>query len=82
MAILRAIYADFGPTLAAEKLAEKQSLVVSKETLRHWMIEDGLWLDHRRRLKRAYQPRYRRNCVGELIQVDGCEHWWFEDRGP
>ena len=45
------------------------------------MLEDGLWLDRRRRLKRAYQPRYRRDCVGELVQVDGCDHWWFEDRG-
>ena len=45
------------------------------------MLEDGLWLDRRRRRGRAYQSRYRRDCVGELIQVDGCEHWWFEDRG-
>jgi hypothetical protein len=34
-----------------------------------------------RRLKRAHQPRLRRDCVGGLVQVDGCEHWWFEDRG-
>lgn len=79
--IVRQNYADFGPTLAAEKLAERHGLRVSKETLRKWMLEDGLWLDRRRRRKRAYQPRYRRDCVGELIQVDGCDHWWFEDRG-
>ena len=79
--IVRQSYADFGPTLAAEKLAERHGVHVSKETLRKWMVEDGLWLDRRRRLKRAHQPRHRRDCVGELVQVDGCEHWWFEDRG-
>ena len=46
------------------------------------MIEAGLWLDRKQRRKRVHQPRYRRDCVGELVQVDGCEHWWFEDRGP
>jgi transposase len=81
LAIVRERYADFGPTLAAEKLAEHHAITTSKETLRRWMLKDGLWLDRRRRLKRAYQPRYRRDCVGELVQVDGCEHWWFEDRG-
>jgi hypothetical protein len=45
------------------------------------MLEDGLWLDRRRRLKQAHQPRYRRDCLGELVQFDGCEHGWFEDRG-
>lgn len=82
MAIIVAKYSDFGPTLAAEKLRELHHINLGRETVRKWMIEDGLWLDRRRRLKRAYQPRYRRDCVGELIQVDGCEHWWFEDRGP
>ena len=46
------------------------------------MIEAGLWLDRKQRRKRVHQPRYRRDCVGELVQVDGCEHGWFEDRGP
>jgi hypothetical protein len=46
------------------------------------MIADGLWLDHKQRQKRVHQPRPRRECVGELVQVDGSEHWWFEDRGP
>ena len=46
------------------------------------MIDDGLWLDRRQRQKRIHQPRSRRDCVGELVQVDGSEHWWFEDRGP
>ena len=46
------------------------------------MIEAGLWLDRKHRQKRVHQPRSRRDCVGELVQIDGCEHWWFEDRGP
>src|SRR4051812_26348791 len=46
------------------------------------MRADGLWRDRRQRLKPVHQPRYRRDCVGELVQIDGSEHWWFEDRGP
>jgi len=46
------------------------------------MIEAGLWLDRKQRRKRVHQPRSRRDCVGELVQVDGCEHSWFEDRTP
>jgi len=46
------------------------------------MVEAGLWLDRKQRQKRVHQPRSRRDCVGELVQVDGSEHWWFEDRGP
>ena len=81
LAIVRERYGDFGPTFAAEKLAELHEVQISRETLRKWMIADGLWLDRGRRLKRVYQPRYRRDCVGELLQVDGSEHRWFEDRG-
>src|SRR5277367_5544581 len=79
--IVRQNYADFGPTLAAEKLAGEHGFSFSSETLRKWMIADGLWLDRKQR-KRIHQPRPRRECVGELVQVDGSEHWWFEDRGP
>jgi hypothetical protein len=82
LAIIREWYWDFGPTLAAEKLREAHGITVGRETLRQWMIADGLWLDRRQRRKRVHQPRYRRECVGELVQIDGCEHWWFEDRGP
>jgi hypothetical protein len=46
------------------------------------MIAAGLWKDRRSRLKAVHQPRYRRDCLGELIQIDGSEHWWFEGRGP
>jgi len=82
IALVRARYHDFGPTFAAEKLAELHDIHVSKETLRKLMIEAGLWVDRRARRARVYQPRYRRDCLGELIQIDGCTHWWFEDRGP
>jgi len=80
--IVRQNYADFGPTLAAEKLAGEHGFAFSSETLRKWMIAEGLWLDRKQRRRRVHQPRHRRECVGELVQVDGCEHWWFEDRGP
>lgn len=82
MDIVKARYADFGPTLAAEKLHELHDLTVSRETLRAWMIAEGLWQTRRKRQARVYQPRYRRDCVGELIQIDGSDHRWFEDRGP
>lgn len=82
MAIVRERYADFGPTLAAEKLAELHQVHVSRETLRKWMIDAGLWVDRRERKTRIHQPRYRRECLGELVQIDGSEHRWFEERGP
>ena len=81
MTLVKRHYADFGPTLAAEKLAEVHDCRVSRETLRKWMIEDGLWLDRRRRLPSVHQPRNRRERIGELIQIDGSKHYWFEDRG-
>ncbi len=82
IALVHAHYADFGPTLAAEKLAERHGCTVSRETLRQWMIADGLWVDQRHRLPSPHQPRRRRDCLGELVQIDGSEHAWFEDRGP
>jgi transposase len=81
LAIVRERYADFGPTLAAEKLSELHGLDLGVETLRQWMIGAGLWVRRKDRLKRIHQPRARRDCVGELVQIDGSEHWWFEDRG-
>ena len=53
---------------------------LSVETLRHWMIEDGLWVPRARRAPRIQQPRRRRPCRGELIQIDGSDHEWFEER--
>ena len=82
LAIVGERYADFGPTLAAEKLSELHGLDLGVETLRQWMIGAGLWVRRKDRLKRVHQPRARRDCLGELVQIDGSEHWWFEDRGP
>lgn len=82
VALIKANYIDFGPTLAAEKLAERHGLHFGIETIRRWMMAEGIWRDRRQRAKRVHQPRYRRECLGELIQIDGSEHWWFEDRGP
>ena len=75
-------YADFGPTLAREKLAENHGIVLGKETLRRLMIKTGLWVPRKQRAPKIQQPRYRRACCGELIQIDGCDHHWFENRAP
>jgi hypothetical protein len=80
--LVRARYADLGPTLAREKLVEHHKVAVSTETLRQWMIEAGLWVPRSQRARRAHQPRSRRPCRGEVVQIDGCDHEWFEDRGP
>ena len=79
IALVRELYPDFGPTLAAEKLAERHDLRVSRETLRSWMRQAGIWVSRAER-KRIQQPRYRREHIGELVQIDGSEHRWFEDR--
>ena len=84
-AVLQAVrkdFADFGPTLAHEKLYERSEAVPSVETLRKWMSGDGLWRTRKERRKRAQSPRSRRDCVGELVQIDGSDHAWFEERGP
>jgi hypothetical protein len=82
LALVRERYADFGPTLAGEKLGAQHGVAVSTETLRQWMIAADLWIPRSQRPRRAHQPRPRRSCLGELVQIDGCEHAWFEDRGP
>ncbi len=80
LALVRSQYEDFGPTFAHEKLTEQHGLAFSVETLRNWMIDDGLWTPRSRREPRIQQPRRRRPCRGELIQIDGSDHEWFEDR--
>lgn len=82
MRIVQREYADFGPTLASEYLAEKHGIGVSKETLRKWMIAAGLWKTHRAKLERVHGWRARRECCGELVQWDTSEHDWLEGRGP
>ena len=74
-------YGDFGPTLAAEKLAERHGLTLSDETLRRWLQAQGV--DHFRRRKRPHRAwRQRKAHVGALIQLDGSHHDWLEGRAP
>ena len=81
LALVKTRYPDFGPTFANEKLRERHRVQLSTETLRQGMIRAGLWRPrHRKVPHRAWRPR--RACVGELIQLDGSEHAWFEGRGP
>src|SRR3989449_4744874 len=82
LALIRERYPDFGPTFAHQKLTEEHGLTFSVETLRGWMSAAGLWVPRAQRARRSYPPRERRACLGELVQLDGSEHAWFEDRGP
>ena len=77
---IRHQYYDFGPTFAAEKLKENQGMEVSKETLRQWMMTEALWKGKRRKKARIHQSRERRARFGELVQIDGSPHDWFEGR--
>lgn len=79
--IVRQRYGDFGPKLAHEKLVEIHGVRVGRETLRKWLIEAGVWITRVERAPRAHQPRNRRQCLGELVQIDGSHHAWFEERG-
>jgi transposase len=80
--IVKEKYWDFGPTLALEKLKKHHGAELSRESLRRAMIEAELWKPKRRRLLIVHQLRERRVCEGELVQIDGSPHAWFEDRGP
>ena len=82
VSLLGGSYEGFGPTLAAEKLAEREKLSVSRETVRRLQIKHKLWRPKRRQEKRVFQLRERRPRFGELIQIDGSLHDWFEGRGP
>ena len=75
-------YPDFGPTLAHEKLTEKHGLDLSRETVRQLMITEGLWKPKKAKKLVVHQMRERRACLGELVQIDGSPHPWFEERGP
>jgi hypothetical protein len=75
-------YRDFGPTLAHEKLSEVHGLKLCDESVRRIMIAEGLWKPKRAKKPSAHQMRERRACFGELEQIDGSDHAWFEERGP
>ncbi|MCJ7825304.1 MAG: integrase core domain-containing protein, partial [Anaerolineales bacterium] len=80
--LLHSRYHDFGPTLAHEKLTEAHELILSVESVRQIMILEELWKPRKVRRKAVHQMRQRRACLGELVQIDGSRHAWFEDRGP
>ena len=79
---LYSTYTDFGPTLAQEKLAERDGVEISVSSVRKIMIEEGLWKPKKVKQPRIHQLRERRGCFGELVQIDGSPHDWFEGRSP
>ena len=78
---VKTLYEDFGPTLANEKLKKLHEIVLSDSRLRRGMIQAHLWTPHKHKVKHRVW-RERRSCVGELEQLDGSDHPWFEGRGP
>jgi len=79
--LIKKKYADFGPTLAHEKLTEIHKVDISRESVRKLMIAEGLWKPRRAKKGAVHQMRERRACFGELVQIDGSDHAWFEERG-
>lgn len=82
MDTIRTKYWDFGPTLAFEKLVKHHQFPLSVERLRQEMIKEEIWKPKRRRKVQVHQLRERRSCFGELFQLDGSPHDWFEGRRP
>lgn len=82
LGLVRERYPDFGPTFAHEKLVSAHDATFSVETLRQWMIAEGLWRAGAEHRARIHPARPRRPAVGELVQIDGSPHDWFEGRGP
>jgi hypothetical protein len=78
---VREPYADFGPALAGDYLRARYDFKASIETLRAWIITNGLWQAKTRGDKRIHSPRERRACLGKLVQIDASHHAWFEERG-
>ena len=74
-------YKDFGPTLASEKLLEREGIRISDETLRRWLTETGDWKKSRKKGKHRHWRERKAHC-GEMVQLDGSHHRWFEGRGP
>ena len=71
--LVKSHYADFGPTLTTEALEQRHGVQVGRETLRRWLMAEGVWLSRKQR-RQFHQPRLRREKLGELIQVDGSDH--------
>lgn len=81
LSLFKKHYGDFGPTFACQKMAERDGIVLGVNTLRRALVREGLWRPRRQKI-RHHAWRARRACVGELVQVDGSIHDWFEGRGP
>jgi hypothetical protein len=81
LSLVKEHYIDFTPKFAAEKLLQRHELAVKASTLRRWMMEDGIWKTRFERQPKVHSLRPRRERIGELIQVDGSYHRWFEKRG-
>jgi len=79
--LYKTTYAGFGPVLFTEKLLEREGIPISDETVRTWLIQEGEWKKRRRR-KAHRRWRERKACYGEMVQIDGSHHDWFEGRGP
>ena len=75
-------YWDFGPTLASEKLFERDGVKVCDETLRLWLIKEGLRQNRLRRMPKERSRRQRKDHLGQMVQMDGSHHDWLEGRGP
>lgn len=80
--LYRKQYEGFGPLLASEKLWERDRVKVNDETLRLWLIEEGLWQVKKQRKLKARSWRARKEHLGEMVQMDGSHHDWLEGRGP
>ena len=72
-------YPDFRPTFFCEKLSELHNIEISKETARKWLLDEGLW-KRERKIKLRKQLRERKPCFGEMLQLDGSKHDWFEGK--
>lgn len=81
VSLIKERYSDFGPTFACEKLQKLNGISLSDETIRNMMIKAGLWIPKKRKTGNTHPYRARRACVGELVQLDGSYHDWFEGRG-
>lgn len=80
LTLIQTKYENFGPTLICEKLQENHQIKLSDETIRQWMSQINLWIPKKKRQK-THPLRKRKDCFGELIQIDGSHHFWFEERG-
>lgn len=76
-AVIDTDYYDYGPTLITEKLSERHNIHIGKETMRQWLISSGRRVSKQVKPKKVHQLRARRDCFGELVQIDGSIHQWF-----